>query len=156
RLAGEGWPIGPDTLRTLSRLGRSDWFTDEWKAVFLTHLPQHPGGLYRLPHVARLFERLAEGGRDDFYTGEIARDTVRAVQRAVGLLRIEDLARQASIVTEPISSEYRGCEVFQTPPNSQGAATLVAMQVYQRLCEAPFSDIGLKHAESLRLHRQMC
>ena len=60
----------------------------------------------------------AEGGRAAFYAGQTARTIASAVQQAGGTMSEEDLAAHTADVLEPLSIDYRGYAVYETPPNS--------------------------------------
>jgi gamma-glutamyltranspeptidase/glutathione hydrolase len=79
--------------------------------------------------LARSLHALAEGGREAFYTGPVAQEIVRFSQANGGLLTSEDLAASHAEWVRPLAVEYRGLHVFQCPPNSQGIATLMALQI---------------------------
>jgi gamma-glutamyltranspeptidase / glutathione hydrolase len=85
--------------------------------------------MFRQPNQAGTLHRIAEGGRDAFYRGEIAEKIVRCSEAEGGLLAMEDLARHRSTWDEAIHVSYRGYEVYECPPNGQGLAALVALNV---------------------------
>jgi gamma-glutamyltranspeptidase/glutathione hydrolase len=90
--------------------------------------PKH-GETFRNPALAATLEKIAGGGRDAFYRGDIAR-TIDAFFRANGgFLRYEDLAEHKSDWVEPISVNYRGYDVWELPPNGQGIAALQMLQI---------------------------
>ncbi len=100
-----------------------------------TFLPQGrapvAGEIFRNPDLARTLEMIAAGGRDVFYRGEIAR-TIDAYCRRVGCyLRYEDLAEHHSDWVEPVSTNYRGFDVWELPPNGQGIAVLQMLNILE-------------------------
>lgn len=72
---------------------------------------------------------LAAGGRDYFYKGPLAADIVAYLQRNGGLLTLEDFAEHRGDWAEPVVGMYRGHEVYQVPPNSQGFAGIMALHI---------------------------
>lgn len=119
-----------------------------------------PGQVVRNPGLARVLERLGaagpQGARDLFYRGELAERIAAAVQGAGGLLAAADLAAHASEWAEPIGTVYRGARVLQCPPNGQGLAVLLALNILSgldpALLGAPLSPARLHvQAEALRL-----
>lgn len=89
------------------------------------------GDLFRNPDLARTYRRIAAGGRDMFYCGEIA-DEIDAFMRANGgYLRKADLAAHTSTWVTPVSVNYRGYEVFELPPNGQGIAALQMLNILE-------------------------
>jgi len=83
------------------------------------------GEVWRNEPLARTLEKIAGGGRDEFYKGDIARVIARTVQDAGGFLSYEDLAAHKSEWVEPVSANYRGVDVWELPPNGQGIDTFL-------------------------------
>ncbi|WP_129727455.1 gamma-glutamyltransferase [Ectobacillus funiculus] len=81
--------------------------------------------------LANTLKALAEQGRDSFYKGELARRIVAGLQEKGGLLEMEDFAAHKGSWTEPISSTYRGYNIMQVPPNSQGFVGLMALNILE-------------------------
>jgi gamma-glutamyltranspeptidase/glutathione hydrolase len=91
-------------------------------------VPEH-GDTFRNEALAKTLEQIADGGRDAFYKGEIARTIDSFMQEVGGFLRYEDLAEHRSEWVEPVSVNYRGYDVWELPPNGQGIAALQILQV---------------------------
>jgi gamma-glutamyltranspeptidase/glutathione hydrolase len=89
------------------------------------------GEMFRNPDLARTYRRLAQGGREVFYQGEMADEIDRYFRRHGGFLRKEDFAAHQGEWVEPVSTTYRGYEVFQLPPNTQGIVTLMMLNVLE-------------------------
>ena len=89
------------------------------------------GEIFRNPGLAGTFRTVAEGGKKAFYEGEIATDIAAAVQAAGGALSERDLAEHRSTWDEPISTVYRGIRVWECPPNGQGLAALLALNLLE-------------------------
>ncbi|ACY18611.1 gamma-glutamyltransferase [Haliangium ochraceum] len=89
------------------------------------------GEIFRNPDLARTYERIARGGRDAFYRGAIARSIDRYMRRVGGFLRAEDLAAHRSEWVEPVSTSYRGYDVWELPPNGQGIAALQILNLLE-------------------------
>lgn len=87
------------------------------------------GEVWRQPALARTFRAVAEGGRKAFYQGPIAQAIAATIQAAGGVMTEADLAVHTSTWEEPISVDYRGVRLYETPPNGQGMAALIALQV---------------------------
>lgn len=89
------------------------------------------GEIFLNPDLARTYRRIAAGGRDVFYKGEIA-DEIDAFMRAHGgYLRKADLAAHTSTWIDPVSINYRGYDVFELPPNGQGIAALQMLNILE-------------------------
>jgi gamma-glutamyltranspeptidase/glutathione hydrolase len=90
-----------------------------------------PGDLRRAPDLARSLRLIAEGGPEAFYRGPLAEAISRCVLSKGGYLTEDDLAAHTSTWSEPISTTYRGVEVLEHPPNGQGLAALLALNVLE-------------------------
>ena len=132
RYAREGHPVAPIVAyywdRSVPRLsqfaGFSEQFTIDGKA------PQS-GQIWKNPNLANTLQQIADGGRDAFYKGKIA-DTIDAYFREQkGFLRKEDLAAHAGEWVEPVSTNYRGVDVWELPPNGQGIAALQILNILE-------------------------
>src|SRR6266566_2686516 len=89
-------------------------------AVFLLDgKPFKTGEILRQPDLARTYPMLATQERDAFYRGPLARTITDYVQRNGGVLRMEDMQQHHSDWVEPISTNYRGYDVYEFPPNTQ-------------------------------------
>jgi gamma-glutamyltranspeptidase/glutathione hydrolase len=88
-------------------------------------------GVFRNPDMARAFRVLRRKGRDAFYEGEIAEAIVRKIRDGGGAMTRSDLAQYRSEWVEPIGTRYRGYDVWQTPPNSQGFAVLEILNLLE-------------------------
>ncbi len=109
-------------------LGRYDNFRE-------TFLPNgrapEKGEIFKNPDLANTLEMIAEGGRDAFYKGEIARTIARTVQDLGGFLAYEDLAAHHAEWVDPVSTNYRGYDVWELPPNGQGIAALQILNILE-------------------------
>ncbi|HWP99322.1 MAG TPA: gamma-glutamyltransferase family protein, partial [Vicinamibacterales bacterium] len=81
--------------------------------------------------LARSLELIAAGGRDAFYRGPLARAIAADMARRGGLLDTEDLAAHRSDWVDPISTTYRGYEVYELPPNTQGVTALEMLNILE-------------------------
>jgi gamma-glutamyltranspeptidase/glutathione hydrolase len=103
---------------------------DNARATYLVngHTPAE-GEVFRNPDLAHTLSLLASGGRDVFYKGEIAHTIDAYFRRIGGDLRYEDFAAHHGEWVAPLSVNYRGYDVYELPPNGQGAAVLQMLQV---------------------------
>ncbi|WP_324761153.1 gamma-glutamyltransferase [Haloarcula montana] len=83
----------------------------------------------RLKNLGRSLRRIATDGASVVYEGEIGRQIVETVQSHGGLLTTEDLAAFEPELLDPVSTTYRGAEVFELPPNNQGLIALEALNI---------------------------
>jgi len=103
------------------------------------------GTIHRQPDLARSLRVIAERGRDGFYEGEIAAEIIRYSNSQNGLLSLDDLASYRSEWVEPISSNYRGFDVFEIPPNGQGITTLMALNILAQTEVSELQRLGADH-----------
>jgi len=105
---------------------------DNARATYLVdgHAPAE-GEIFRNPDLANTLETIGREGRDVFYRGDIARTIDDYMQRIGGDLRFEDMAAHESEWVEPVSVNYRGYDVFELPPNTQGVAALQMLQILE-------------------------
>lgn len=82
------------------------------------------GDIFTNPALASTYEKIASGGRDAFYKGDIAHIIAAYIKEQGGFLSYEDLASHTSDWVEPLSTNYRGYDVWELPPNGQGIAAL--------------------------------
>jgi gamma-glutamyltranspeptidase/glutathione hydrolase len=87
------------------------------------------GSLHRQGALANTLEAIAKGGRDAFYTGEIAEDIVGYLRSKGGLHTMEDFASVEGTYVDPISTQYKGYTVHQCPPNGQGVIALLLLNI---------------------------
>ena len=87
------------------------------------------GHMHRQPKLANTLRKIAAGGRDAFYTGEVAEDIVAYLQKLGGLHTLDDFAAAAGEYVTPLSTNYKGYEAFQIPPNGQGIIALQLLNV---------------------------
>jgi gamma-glutamyltranspeptidase/glutathione hydrolase len=132
RYATEGFPLSPVIA--------SDWerstkvFKDKpgFAAVFMPGgRAPHEGEIFKNPALAKTLSLIASKGRDAYYKGEIADALVRYSQANGGFFAKEDFARHHSTWDEPIATTYRGYQVWELPPNSQGLAALQLLNILE-------------------------
>ena len=87
------------------------------------------GDLWRHPQLAATLRAIADGGRDAFYRGPVAHDMVTSLRNLGGVHTLDDFAVEQSSYVTPIASSYRGVELLQMPPNSQGVVLLLIMKI---------------------------
>jgi gamma-glutamyltranspeptidase/glutathione hydrolase len=132
RDADQGFPIS-ERIHTDWRSGVNLLRRDPESArVFLTDNQAPPlYSIHRNPDLAGTFRLLARKGRDAFYKGEIAKAIVAKVRSLGGVLTLSDLSEFESEWVEPISTNYKGYDVFQLPPNGQGVAVLQMLNLIE-------------------------
>jgi gamma-glutamyltranspeptidase/glutathione hydrolase len=89
------------------------------------------GEIFKNLYLANTLELIANGGRDAFYKGEIARTIDAFMEEQGGFLSIEDLENHSSEWVDPVSTNYRGYDVWELPPNGQGIAALQILNILE-------------------------
>ena len=159
RYAEQGFPV-PETIayywdrnmRSLERRFAQGEFEefDNARATYLTEDGDAPreGEVFRNPDLANTLRLIAEGGRDAFYEGEIARTIDAYMERIGGWLSYEDLAAHRSEWVEPLSVNYRGYDVWELPPQGQGIAALQMLQILEGF---DLASLGFMSPQALHL-----
>jgi gamma-glutamyltranspeptidase / glutathione hydrolase len=89
------------------------------------------GDIFKNPALAKTLRLIGEKGRDAFYKGEIADKIDKFMQESGGFLRKADFEKHTSTWIDPASTNYRGYDVFELPPNGQGVATLQILNILE-------------------------
>ncbi len=107
------------------------------------HVPRK-GEMFKNPRLAKTYQLIAEKGRDEFYKGSIAKRIDAFMAEQGGLLAYDDLATHESEWVTPVSTNYRGWDVYELPPNGQGIA---ALQILNLLESYDLAAMGFGSAE---------
>jgi gamma-glutamyltranspeptidase/glutathione hydrolase len=151
----DGYPIEAETADAIEK--NRDRL-EQWKysrAVMLPHLGERgraapsPGEIFRQPDLAATLRKLVETERqaleqgrsrrdaimaafDRFYKGDIAQELVRGTQEEGGLITLEDLANWKPRFEEPVSTSYRGVDVYKLTVWTQGPVLLQALNILEQ------------------------
>jgi gamma-glutamyltranspeptidase/glutathione hydrolase len=106
------------------------------------------GDVFRNPGLARSLRTIAKDGRDAFYRGPVAEAIVKYSQSVGGLFSLSDFAEHTSNFLDPVSTNYRGFDVWELPPNGQGIAVL---QILNLLEPYDLKKMGPLSAEAFHL-----
>ncbi len=106
------------------------------------------GEIFKNPYLANTLELIAKEGRDVFYKGEIAEKIVSYIKGQGGFLSMKDFEDHNSEWVEPISTNYRGYDVWELPPNGQGTAVLQMLNILENYDVA---SMGFGSAEYMHL-----
>ena len=96
----------------------------------------------RLPALAQSLKTIAAQGPRAFYEGPLAQDMVATVAARGSFLAAEDFARHRGEVVAPIATNYRGLDVLELPPNTQGLTALVLLNILERFDLAALDPLG--------------
>jgi gamma-glutamyltranspeptidase/glutathione hydrolase len=130
--AREGFPV---TEVIAFYLQRGTEILKEYPNISQVYMPggnaPSKGEIFRNPLLANTLEKIIKGGRNEFYRGTIARSIDAFMKKQGGFLTYDDLSRHHSEWVEPVSTTYRGYEVWELPPNSQGIAALQILNILE-------------------------
>ena len=104
------------------------------------------GDIFKNPALAKILRLIGEKGRDAFYKGEIADKIDKFMRENGGFLRKADFEKHTSTWVDPVSTNYRGYDVFELPPNGQGIATLQILNILEGF---DLKSMGRNSAETL-------
>jgi gamma-glutamyltranspeptidase / glutathione hydrolase len=123
----------PDAVRTFTIHGRAPRL----------------GEIFRIPELAGSLRRIASGGAEVFYRGDIAEKILEFSRANGGLHTREDLATHSSTWVEPIDTTYRGYTLCEIPPNGQGLTALIALNILEQF-DLPSLPLGSPDGVHLR------
>ena len=130
--AREGFPVS-EVIASGWRGSKSTF--SKYPGFLDTYFPNgngpEPGDIFQNPMLADTLQRIADGGRDEFYKGDIARAIADFIQKHEGFLTYDDLASHKSEWIHPVSTNYRGYDVWELPPNGQGIAALQMLNILE-------------------------
>ncbi|MFC3414868.1 gamma-glutamyltransferase [Algoriphagus hitonicola] len=106
------------------------------------------GDVFKNPNLSQTYDLIAKGGREAFYKGEIAKTIDVFMKKHEGYLSYEDLASHTSEWVDPVSTNYRGYDVWELPPNGQGIAALQMLNILEGY---DLKSMGFGSAEYLHL-----
>jgi gamma-glutamyltranspeptidase / glutathione hydrolase len=134
KLAARGFPVSWRLAQSLAALDSKQVdgkelndkkLTDKKFIDMFTGKPHLEGTIWRRPELAWTLGKLRAGGADAFYKGEVAKEIVKAVTSAGGVLTVEDLAGYTATLRTPLAADYRGLRVYSMPPSSSGGVVLL-------------------------------
>ncbi|NBC97050.1 MAG: gamma-glutamyltransferase, partial [Deinococcus-Thermus bacterium] len=143
RYAEEGVPVAPRVAFDWARA--ADRPQGRARDLFLKDgAPLRPGEIFRAPGQAEVLRRIAAEGRSAFYEGEIAEDMLEAL--AGGPHTAGDFAANAPDWGTPIATTHAGWEVLEHPPNGQGTAALLLLDILAELDIARLDPLSAERA----------
>jgi gamma-glutamyltranspeptidase/glutathione hydrolase len=151
RYAEEGFPVTELIAYYLQRsipLYQSKGFPNIKETWTTEGKVPEKGDIFRNPALAATYRLLAKRGRDGFYKGEVAATIADFIKAQGGFLSRKDLAAHHSEWVEPVSTTYRGYQVWELPPNGQGIAALQMLNILEGY---DFGQIPFGSAEHLHL-----
>jgi gamma-glutamyltranspeptidase/glutathione hydrolase len=108
--------------------------------------PYRQGEIFAAPQQAEVLRRIAMEGRAGFYEGEVAEDMVASLRAAGGTHTLDDFATHASTYTDPIMGGYGGLDLYEHPPNGQGATAILLLNILKHFDIAQMDPWGADRA----------
>jgi gamma-glutamyltranspeptidase / glutathione hydrolase len=143
RYAASGFPVASrvasDWAREVEKL-RAD--AGAARHFLLAGRAPAEGDIVKLPALARTLATIAAKGPRAFYEGPIAEDILATVAARGSFLAAEDLANHRGEVVVPVATNYRGLDVLELPPNTQGLTALVLLNILERFDLAALDPLG--------------
>ena len=143
KYAEHGFPvasrIASDWRGLVGKLGNSAGATKHY--LFDGRAPAE-GDVIKLPALAATLKAIAKDGPRAFYEGPIAEDMSATLIAAGSVLTADDFARHRGEVVTPISTNYRGIDLVEIPPNTQGLTALVTLNILERFDMAALEPLG--------------
>ncbi|XP_061095609.1 glutathione hydrolase-like YwrD proenzyme isoform X1 [Conger conger] len=148
-LAERGFPVAEITAHDWARWSKA--LKDDGKALggdfLINNQPPKHGQLFANPTLARTYQELARSGKSGFYEGRIAEAIVDVVGQNDGVMTLDDLKNHSSTEVQPVFTDYKGVRLWECPPNGQGIAALIALNILEHF---PMKEMG--HNTSGYLH----
>ena len=108
--------------------------------------PPVEGQVFRAPQQAEVLRRIALEGRAGFYEGEVAEDMADTLKALGGCHTLDDFANVTCDYVDPVSTDYRGTELVELPPNGQGATALLLANILSEFDLSPLDPFGVERA----------
>ena len=129
--AREGFPVTEVIAFALKQAETLKEYPNIKEVYMPSGHPPIKGEIFKNPLLANTLEKIAKGGRYEFYKGSIAKDIAAFMKKQGGFLSYDDMYRHHSEWVEPVSTSYRGYEVWELPPNGQGIAALQMLNILE-------------------------
>jgi gamma-glutamyltranspeptidase/glutathione hydrolase len=137
RYAEEGFPVSPVTAQAWKRAEAVylPLMGEEYQPFKQVFFPGDrapvAGEVWGSKDHAKTLRAIATSGGESFYRGELAEQIANFAAETGGIITADDLASHQADWVEPISTNYRGTTVWEIPPNTQGIATLMALNILE-------------------------
>ncbi len=148
--AEKGFPVSP--------IIRNAWVhqTEKLKSCDFSRKIYLPNGsvpdvgtIFKNPLLAETFKKISVYGKDIFYRGEITKKIISYIRQQGGLLSESDFDSMRSEWVEPLKTNYRGYELYEIPPNSQGVTALICLNILENFNLSSFGYGSVEHLHLL-------
>ena len=148
-LAEKGFPVSEANSAEWEKYGMPFVNKPEFSRVFMPNGSYvHVGQVFKNPDIAHTLRIIGEKGRDGFYKGPVAEAILKTSKQEGGVMTAEDLTDFQPEWVEPISTTYHGWTVYETPPNTQGVATLSMLNIMEQY---PLKEWGHDNPKTLHI-----
>jgi gamma-glutamyltranspeptidase / glutathione hydrolase len=131
-MAEQGFPITEALARGLAgSRAKLEKYPSTTKVWFRNGKPLEMGDVIVNKDLARTLRAIAAQGPDAYYRGDVARNTAAFLGKSGGIITEKDLAAYSPYEDAPVRTNYRGIDVFECPPNSQGFVMLEALNILE-------------------------
>lgn len=139
RYADEGFPVSVTNSRAWKRgagifgeKAKTDMRFSSWMSTFTNDgTAPDPGGLWHYKHMGATLREIAKTNARSFYEGDLADKIVAFSDKCGGFLAKEDLAAYKPEWVDLVTTNYRGYDVYEIPPNGQGITALMALNIFE-------------------------
>lgn len=145
--AEEGYPVTPqiaklwgESVKKYKNLNR-DEFEEFFKSFTIDGRAPRAGEVFKSPDMARTLREIRDTKGESFYRGGLAEKIASEVERLGGFLSLDDLKYFEARYVDPISTNYKGIDIWEIPPNGHGISVLMALNILSEMeiedCEDP-------------------
>jgi len=139
---GKYWEIAN---RRYSEVLKDDMFKSWFETFTKDGIAPRVGSLFKMEDHAKTLEAIGKTNGESFYSGDIAKKIAEFMSSIGGLISLEDLKEFKPQWVEPLSTKYRGYDVWEIPPNGQGITTLMALSILDNMEIKDFEDVNTMH-----------
>ena len=130
--ADRGFPISNALSNWINEANNINVVTNGWKRIFcLDGLGVEAGDILVQKDLARTLRIISDEGCEEFYQGVIAEEIVNYVEKCGGILSLKDFQQHCSNWDDPVTTNYREYQIYETAPNSQALTVLIALNILE-------------------------
>ncbi|BDR90940.1 gamma-glutamyltransferase family protein [Vulcanisaeta souniana] len=124
-----GFPVGPSFVKAIELVKNEVANDSDFKTVY--PINAKPWDLIRIEPLIKTLELIMEHGPDVLYRGEVGEALVNYVQSRSGVMEMSDLMEYEPEWRDPLSIDYKGLTIYESPPNTQGVTTLMILKLLE-------------------------
>ena len=154
--AENGFPVSPIIQNAWSQQTEKLKMCNYSKKIYLPNgSAPAVGSIFKNPFLAETFKKISAEGKDVFYRGPITKKIINYLRELGGLLSESDFDSISSECVEPLKTNYRGYELHEIPPNTQGLTALICLNILENFELSSFAYGSVEHfhylIESMKL-----